>query len=303
MNGLRKIDYGGPTEESGVTVRLGIEQGIFEDEGLDVSMKTVFGGPEIAAAFDSGELLIGEMGSPPAINAIAAGKAFRIVASGCRQQAQMYLCVRPDIEDYEGLRGTRLGVLGLGSCPDWIARQILAANGLDAEKDLTIVPLLKDHGKTVEMIGDGRLDAALCAEPLVSIGEEKGVAKVWAAGYDHPAMRHFQWVVRVARTDLIEDKPELVGAMLRGCRRAAHYAAENTDKLVDLMIREQGAEEVSARRALERDLPRYELDGRLDMAGLQKAVEMQFDLGGIETMVEAESLVEPRFQSALSDAA
>ncbi len=303
MAALRKIEYGVPTEESGVTVRLGIEQGIFAEEGLDVSMKTVFGGPQIAAAFDSGELLIGEMGSPPAINAIAAGMRFRIIASGCRQQAQMYLCVRSDIEDYEGLRGTRLGLLGLGSCPDWIARQILASHGLDAEKDLTIVPLLKDHGKIVAMIEDGRLDAALCAEPIASIGEERGIMKVWAAGYDHPAMRHFQWLVRVARSDLIEQEPDLIAAVLRGCRRAAHYAADNQDQLVDLMIRHHGADEASARRALARDMPRYELDCRLDMAGLQKAVEMQLDLGGIEREIAAESLVDPRFQPALSDAA
>lgn len=302
MSALRKIEYGVPTEESGVTVRLGIEAGIFAEEGLDVSMKTVFGGPQIAAAFDSGELLIGEMGSPPAINAIAAGKRFRIIASGCRQQAQMYLCVRSDIEDYEGLRGTRLGLLGLGSCPDWIARQILASNGLDAEKDLTIVPLLEDHGKIVAMIEDGRLDAALCAEPIASIGEERGIMKVWAAGYDHPAMRRFQWLVRVARTDLIEQEPDLIAALLRGCRRAAHYAVDNQDQLVALMIRHHGADEASARRALARDMPRYELDCRLDMAGLQKAVEMQLDLGGIERQITAESLVDSRFQPALSDA-
>ena len=39
-----------------LTVRFGIENGIFEAEGLDLRMKVVFGGPEIAAAFDSGEV-------------------------------------------------------------------------------------------------------------------------------------------------------------------------------------------------------------------------------------------------------
>ena len=69
MSKLARIEYGAPTDKSADTVRLGVEKGIFEEEGLDLSVKVVFGGPEIAAAYDSGELRIGEMGSPPAINA------------------------------------------------------------------------------------------------------------------------------------------------------------------------------------------------------------------------------------------
>lgn len=45
----------------------------------------MFGGPEISEAYNNGELEIGEMGSPPAINAIASGERFKIVGSGCRQ--------------------------------------------------------------------------------------------------------------------------------------------------------------------------------------------------------------------------
>ena len=69
--GLRKIEYGRPTDKCAITVQLGSEKGLFEAEGLDLSMRTIFGGPQIAEAYDSGDLEIGEMGSPPAINAIA----------------------------------------------------------------------------------------------------------------------------------------------------------------------------------------------------------------------------------------
>ena len=74
-------------------MRLGIEKGIFEQEGLHLSVKVVFGGPEIAEAYESGELQIGEIGSPPAINAIAAGMPFKIIASGCRQRAHLFFGV------------------------------------------------------------------------------------------------------------------------------------------------------------------------------------------------------------------
>ena len=65
MATLRKIMYGAPTDKSADTVRLGVKMGFFEQEDLDLSVEVVFGGPQIAAAYASGELQIGEIGSPP----------------------------------------------------------------------------------------------------------------------------------------------------------------------------------------------------------------------------------------------
>ena len=46
----RKAVYGAPTDKCTITVRLGIEAGIFKEEGLDLSVRVIFGGPKIAAA-------------------------------------------------------------------------------------------------------------------------------------------------------------------------------------------------------------------------------------------------------------
>ena len=172
MSGLTKLDYGAPTDKCAVTVRLGIEKGIFEAEGLDLLVKVVFGGPEIAAAYESGELQIGEMGSPPAINAIAAGKPFTIIGSGCRQRAHMYLGVRKGIRSFEQLKGKKLGLLRIGSCPDWIMRKMLITHGLEPDKDVTFVPLLGEYPRIIEIMEEGRIDACLASEPNLSIGEK-----------------------------------------------------------------------------------------------------------------------------------
>ena len=47
------IEYGVPTDRCGLQLRLGIEKGFFRDEGIDLALRIVFGGPEIAAEFDS----------------------------------------------------------------------------------------------------------------------------------------------------------------------------------------------------------------------------------------------------------
>ena len=302
MPKLRKLEYGAPTDNTGTSVQLGIEKGIFEEEGLDLSIKVIFGGPELAAAYDSGELLVGEIGSPPAINAIASGKRFRIVASGCRRQAQMYLCVGKRIKSFGDIEGKRLGHLGLGSCPDWISRKILSKEGVDLEK-VEFVPLLDRLPEVVNMMADGRLDACLVAEPYASIGEEMGVMEVWADGSDAAYVPNFQWIVRVANTGFIANESDKVAALLAGCRRSAHYAAAHPDEWISLLVDRCRCNERAARRSIERELASYELDCRLDMAGLQRVVEMQLELGGIAEAATATDFVDMQFQAALSSAA
>jgi ABC-type nitrate/sulfonate/bicarbonate transport system substrate-binding protein len=173
------LEFGVPTDKSAAEVRLGIEKGFFRDEGIDLSVRIVFGGPPLAAAYNRGELMFGEIGSPPAINAIAAGARFRIIGSGTRRKAHMYLGVRPEIRSFAELKGKRIGLLSIGSCPDWFLRRILVVEGLDPAHDVTFVPLLEDYPRVIDLIKEGRIDACLATEPAISEGEAKGLISVW----------------------------------------------------------------------------------------------------------------------------
>jgi NitT/TauT family transport system substrate-binding protein len=299
---LRKLEYGVPTDKCAITVRIGIERGIFKEEGLDLAVKVVFGGPQIAAAYDSGELQIGEMGSPPAINAIAAGKRFKIVGSAVRQQAHMFFAVRKGIRSYEELKGKRIGMLGKGSCPDWIMQKILRSEGVDPQL-VEFVPLLSDYPRVVDFVAEGKIDACLAIEPNISIGEARGVLDYWTPAFVEPYLPNYQWIVHIARDELIAREPELIRAVLRGCRRSAHYAAAHISEWAAFGAKLYGTTEAVMRAAIDRELPRFHLDGQVDMAGLQKAVDLQHELGGIPRPMKARDFVDLRFQPTLEAAA
>ena len=229
MTKLRKITYGVPSGNDALTVRFGIEQGLFEAEGPRFKNADRIWRPGNCRAFDSGEISIGSLGSPSGIPAIAAGKRFRIVASGCRQKPHMFLGVRKDIHDYQELKGKRIGLLSIGSCPSWIVRKILAHHGLDPDTDVTLVPLLNDYPRIIEFMKSGEIDACLATEPNLTIGEDEDVLSIWAAAYDARYLPRFQWIVRVANLDLIEQDPSLITTVLRGCRLSAHHAKQNID--------------------------------------------------------------------------
>ncbi|MGI9478137.1 MAG: ABC transporter substrate-binding protein, partial [Hyphomicrobiaceae bacterium] len=218
MAKLHKIKYGVPSGNDALTVRFGIEEGIFAAEGIELTMEVVFGGPEIAAAFDSGAVQIGSLGSPSGIPAMAAGSRFRVIASGCRQKPHMYLGVGKNIRSYDDLKGKRIGLLSIGSCPSWIVHKILAHHGVSAESDVELVPLHDQYPRIIEIMADGGFEACLATEPNLSIGEDKGILDIWAAAYEPQYLPQFQWIVRVANLDLIAQQPDTIEAVLRGCR-------------------------------------------------------------------------------------
>jgi len=67
----RPLIYGVPTDRCGLQLRLGVEKGFFRDEGIGLELRVVFGGPEIAAELHAGRLLVGELGAPPGLTAMA----------------------------------------------------------------------------------------------------------------------------------------------------------------------------------------------------------------------------------------
>ena len=78
----QSVSYGVPTDRCGLQLRLGIEKGFFREHGIDLSLRVVFGGPEIAAEFDSGRLKVGELGYAAGTDRTRQGRPIQ----DCRQR-------------------------------------------------------------------------------------------------------------------------------------------------------------------------------------------------------------------------
>ena len=105
----KSLIYGVPTDRCGLQLRLGIEKGFFRDEGIELDLRVVLGGPEIAAELDAGRLLIGELGTPPGLTAMANGAKDKLTQGIVEvpadfHQGDLYLC-EESLEDLEGCLG------------------------------------------------------------------------------------------------------------------------------------------------------------------------------------------------------
>jgi NitT/TauT family transport system substrate-binding protein len=290
-----KLEYGVPTDKEAFRIEYGVHRGFFRAEGLDVTVRVVFGGPEIVALYDGGKLKIGQLGSPPATTALANGAAFRIVGSCVRRRAVQYFVARPDVARWSDLRGGAVGVLSTGSCGYWFARMVLGRQGLDPDRDVRIASLGAGFADVVGRLAAGELQAAVVSEPNVSIGERRNALHVLKALTDPEFCPTMQWSVLVANSAFIEESPSTVSAVLRACRSTYRHTADNEDDFADFCWTRYGVEPEATLRAMARERPHLAYDCRLDMPGLQMAIELQHSLGAFDAPLRAEELVDLRF--------
>ncbi len=290
-----RVEYGIPTDKEAVQIRLGIERGLFRREGLDLSLKIVFGGPEIASRYDAGTLKIGELGSPPATTALAKGARFRIVASGVRRRALQSVVAHPGIRDWAALRGTTVAALSIGSCSYWFMRTVLAHHGLDPDKDVTLVGLGSRYPRVLELFASGELQAAVLSEPNLSMGEDGGQFRVLQRLTDPEFCPTMQWTVTVANEDVIAREPELVRAVLRGCVASYRYAAANPDELAAFGAAYYGIARETMAKSIRREAEDLHSEGEIDMTGLQQAIDLQRRLGAFEAPLDPAVITDLRF--------
>ncbi len=289
------LEYGIPTDKEALQLRLGIERGFFREEGLDLAIKVVYGGPEIAHAYDTGSLRIGELGSPPATTAIARGARFRIVASGVRRRAVQYFVAAPGVRTWDDLRGKTVAALSIGSCSYWFMRELLQHHALDPDADLNVVGLGERYPRVVELFRSGELAGAVISEPNVSIGEGSGAFRVMQALTDPAFCPDMQWGVVVAAPGTLADDPGLIRAVLRGCQTSYRYAAAHRDEWISFGADYFGIARETMARSIERELAGLHFDGEIDMRGLQQVIDLQTRLGAIKAPLRAEDIVDLQF--------
>ena len=254
----------------------GIDQGFFANQGIDLEIWYAYGGPELARAVSNGRIHVGEMGLPPFVKAYREGLQAKIVGSSVIQQLDHYLAACPHIASTVDLAGCRIGILSAGSCDDYFIRKMLSAHEIDPAGDVELIPLGEDYGK-LDLFVDGRVDAAYVVEPQLARGEQEGLLRIIDRVADY--FPHYQWGIVLASEEWLQHQGDLLGRLMHGFRQACRSIRDQPGRTADLGSRVFGVTPEVFKRALQRDLPRWETDARLDMDGLQSALKVQETMG------------------------
>ena len=138
------------------------ESGIFEKNSLDVDLQQISSSNAIAALL-SGQVQAAHAGGSEALSANLSGADLEIVGV-VGGVYPYYLMAQPSIKTIDDLRGKKIGVSQPGSSSDIATRTALKANGIDPDKDVTIVPVGSLANRTAALLS-GAIDAGLDNPP------------------------------------------------------------------------------------------------------------------------------------------
>lgn len=139
---------------------VAIEEGYFEEEGIELTLVTGFGADKTMTAVLSGSADIGFMGSEASIYTYNEGAGDYVVNfAQLTQRAGNFLVAREEMPDFtwEDLKGKY--VLGgrKGGMPEMVFEYILKQNDIDPSTDLEIDQSI-DFGSTAAAFSEGKAD-------------------------------------------------------------------------------------------------------------------------------------------------
>ncbi|MDY3086148.1 MAG: ABC transporter substrate-binding protein [Blautia sp.] len=219
---------------------VAIEEGYFEEEGLDLTLVTGFGADKTMTAVISGEADIGFMGAEASIYAYQEGATDPVMNfAQLTQRAGNFLVARKEMPDFtwDDLKGKK--VLGgrKGGMPEMVFEYILKNNGLDPETDLTIDQSIDFGSTAAAFTGDTSADFTVEFEPSATLLEQEGTGYVVASlGTDSGYVPYTSYS---AKASFLEDHPKTVQKFTNALQKGMDYVSIHSPEEIATVIAPQ----------------------------------------------------------------
>ncbi len=218
---------------------VAIEEGYFDQAGIDLTLVTGFGADKTMTAVLTGEADIGFMGSESTIYTYAGGTQDYVVNfAQLTQRAGNFLVSREPIDHFswDMLEGKE--VLGgrAGGMPEMVFEYILAKNGMDPAVDLSIDQSI-DFGSTAAAFSGGQGDFTVEFEPHATLLEQKGDGYVVASlGEDSGYVPYTSFS---AKKSYLEEHPAVIQAFTDALQKGMDYVQTHTPEEIAQVISPQ----------------------------------------------------------------
>ena len=209
-----------------------IQNGYFEEEGMEINLILTPGADKVAAALLSKDADIGLSGSEATIYVYNGGEQdYLKTFAQLTQKDGSFLVSRTPIENFtlEDLRGKTVIGGRRGGMPEMTFEYVLRQNGRDPKTDLTIDTSVEFAAMGGAFIG-GDDDFVTLFEPTALEVEQQGygyvVASIGELGGVVPYTSYS------ARISFIEENPDLIAGFNRAVQKGLDYVHSHSDEEV-----------------------------------------------------------------------
>lgn len=276
-----------------------IEEGYFQDAGIDLELVTGFGADKTMTAVLSGEADIGFMGPETTVYAFNEG-ASDVVKNFAQltQRAGNFLIAREPMEAFTWTDLKGKNVLGgrAGGMPEMVFEFVLKKNNIDPAKDLSIDQSI-DFGSTAAAFSGGQGDFTVEFEPSATALEKEGAGYVVASvGVDSG---YVPYTAFSAKESFLISHPDIIQAFTDALQRGMQYVSGHTSEEIAAVIAPQFPD--TDKETIATIVTRYQEQDtwKEDVIFTEDAYTLLLDIlddaGQLEARPEYENLVNTKF--------
>lgn len=267
---------------------LGMEQGFFEEEGIEIEPVVGEGGSQLITQMVADETKFAFIGYTPAIVARSQGLPVKLVSNAdnggtSEENAWQVVVVGGDspIREPQDLAGQTIAVNALRGVAEVAIKAALEQEGVDPDSvELLEVPF----PEMPAALEEGRVDAIYATEPFVTPVLQEGgripLAPYITLGDQFPNGTY------ATTEQVIAEEPELVEGFARAMNRSLEYATENPQEARDIITTYT---EIPPEVAQEIRLPQWPTE--IDREQVEELIGYAEDYGVIEQPVQLEELL------------
>ncbi|MGC5614923.1 ABC transporter substrate-binding protein [Georgenia sp. Z1491] len=211
---------------------LGVEQGIYEEHGIDLSFESAQGGAAIVPAVVSGEYDFGFSNTTSLMLAQTTGLELEVVSPGASSTGNpeddfgaILVPEDSDLESVEDLEGHSVAINTLSNINDTLIRDAVDRAGGDSSA-VEFVEI--GHADMVAALESGQVDAIWEVEPFLTIGRDTGFRDLYSLYAE--ATPDLTVAVYFTTAAFAEEDPDTVDAFIEATAEALDYATENPDE-------------------------------------------------------------------------
>jgi len=287
------------------------QKGFFKDEGLTIGSTPVLGtGAKEAAALDAGSIdvalgvmtdvfTLANVGRPvKVIGALDNSYYIDIIVSKNFEQKTGLSESSPLAAKINALKGAKIGITGPGSGTEALVTYLFKLQGMNAQKDSTMVSLGSNSSAALAAMKAGRVDALSFFQPVGQGAEVQGIGDIFIspANGDVPQMTGELHGVVYTVQSVLQAKSAAITAFIRGLAKADAFIHGNTAEVESLMESYlTGLSPAVAKAALAAFMPALPQTPAVSQDGYNIAVQFHEQAGLIKTAPTYDQLVDSAF--------
>lgn len=264
--------------------------GLFKAEGLDAEIVVTNSGANTLAAIAGGSAQFGALPYGDAMLATQKGQPLVSMAalvnqyttdaviSTAKATALGITASMPLADRIKKAKGLKIAVNAPGSGQDKLIRYVLQQNGLDPDKDVTIVGLGNDG--MLPAFQAGQVDAYLNSSPTTEQGIAAGGSWWFRPSQGEvPQLNGFIYTTLVARPDYMKQNPKVAEAVARAITKALAMLRNDEAKSLGVLAKYVKITPDLLRSSLKNNVAGYPKDAVVTEAGFKQNVDFLAKFG------------------------